>query len=146
MRVSFSLRRCQTITSSIGGNGNGGPSVIIPSRQKPDRHSAMRPAFRRRCVGEGKAESLPWRGPAGKARHTGATISRWERNGKGCGCSRLTDSAPDRYRNRSRLQAWLAQRIERFVRKEAAMILRSCKSFFASVPRRHFASCRFTPL
>ena len=35
----------------------------------------MRPAFRRGWVGEGKAESSPWRGPAGKARHTGAAIS-----------------------------------------------------------------------
>ena len=34
-----------------------------------------RPAFRREWDGEGKAESLPWRGPAGIARHTGATIA-----------------------------------------------------------------------
>jgi hypothetical protein len=51
------------------------PIFIFPSRQKPHRHSAMRPAFRREWDGEGKAELLLWRGPAGKARHTGATIS-----------------------------------------------------------------------
>jgi hypothetical protein len=45
----------------------------------------MRPAFRRGWVGEGKAESLPWRGPAGKARHTGATIALWEREGDALG-------------------------------------------------------------
>jgi hypothetical protein len=45
----------------------------------------MRPAFRRGWVGEGKAESSPWRGPAGKARHTGATIALWERKGETLG-------------------------------------------------------------
>ena len=35
----------------------------------------MRPAFRRGWEGEGKPESMPWRGPAGTARHTGASIS-----------------------------------------------------------------------
>jgi hypothetical protein len=47
--------------------------------------AAMRPDFRRGWVGEGKAESSPWRGPAGKARHTGATIALWERKGKALG-------------------------------------------------------------
>ena len=35
----------------------------------------MRPAFRRGWEGEGKPESMPWRGPAGEARHTGAFTS-----------------------------------------------------------------------
>lgn len=35
----------------------------------------MRPAFRRGWEGEGKPKSMPWRGPAGTARHTGASIS-----------------------------------------------------------------------
>ena len=34
----------------------------------------MRPAFRRGWEGEGESESMPWRGPAGKARHTGVSI------------------------------------------------------------------------
>jgi hypothetical protein len=45
--------------------------------------------------GEGKAESLPWRGPAGEARHTGATIPLWERKGKARGCSRLDKDGGD---------------------------------------------------
>ena len=36
--------------------------------------AAMRPAFRRGWVGEGKAESSTWHWPAGEARHTGAAI------------------------------------------------------------------------
>jgi len=28
---------------------------------------------------------MPWRGPAGEARHTGATIGVWEREGKALG-------------------------------------------------------------
>jgi hypothetical protein len=47
--------------------------------------AAKRPAFRRGWVGEEKAESFPWRGPAGKARHTGATIALWEREGDALG-------------------------------------------------------------
>ena len=37
--------------------------------------------------GGGKAESLPWSGPAGEARHTGAIILLWEREGKALGVS-----------------------------------------------------------
>ena len=38
-----------------------------------------------RMGGGGKAESLPWRGPAGEARHSGAAILLWEREGKALG-------------------------------------------------------------
>ena len=42
----------------------------------------MRLCLPARMGGGGKAESLPWSGPAGKARHTGVTILLWEREGK----------------------------------------------------------------
>ena len=42
----------------------------------------MRLCLPARMGGGGKAESLPWRGPAGEARHTGVTIGVWEREGK----------------------------------------------------------------
>jgi hypothetical protein len=42
----------------------------------------MRLCLPARMGGGGKAESLPWRGPAGKARHTGATILLWEMRGQ----------------------------------------------------------------
>lgn len=45
----------------------------------------MRPAFRRGWEGEGKPESMPWRGPAGHARHTGVSIPVWEREGEALG-------------------------------------------------------------
>ena len=40
--------------------------------------------------GGGKAESTPWRGPAGEARHTGATILLWETRGQSPWRSRLS--------------------------------------------------------
>jgi hypothetical protein len=42
----------------------------------------MRLCLPARMGGGGKAESLPWRGPAGKARHTGAAIQLWEPRGQ----------------------------------------------------------------
>ncbi len=45
----------------------------------------MRPAFRRGWEGEGKPESMHWSGPAGEARHTGASIPVWEREGEALG-------------------------------------------------------------
>ena len=45
----------------------------------------MRLCLPARRGGGGKAESLPWRGPAGVARHTGATIPLWEREGEALG-------------------------------------------------------------
>ena len=45
----------------------------------------MRPAFRRGWEGEGKPKSMPWRGPAGHARHTGVSIPVWEREGEALG-------------------------------------------------------------
>jgi hypothetical protein len=47
----------------------------------------MRPAFRRGSEGEGKLESLPWRGPAGEARHTGVTIGALGTRGQSPWCS-----------------------------------------------------------
>jgi hypothetical protein len=179
----------------------------------------MRPAFRREWDGEGKAESLPWRGPAGKARHTGATISAsgtkgrspWQfplEPGRRRSASLSRNAAQERHpcsgatppgalraglwasgrpaSREARVPAgqsenaapsrseagksatlktpaqptplliftgigqdyWLGsrQRIERLARRAAAMILRSCKSFFAPALRRYFASCRFIHL
>jgi hypothetical protein len=51
----------------------------------------MRPAFRRGWAGEGKAESSPWRGPAGEARHMGAATSALGTKGQGPWCSRTTN-------------------------------------------------------
>ena len=45
----------------------------------------MRLCLPARMGGGGKAESLPWSGPAGEARHTGVTILLWEREGKALG-------------------------------------------------------------
>ena len=42
----------------------------------------MRLCLPARMGGGGKAESLPWRGPAGEAHHTGATILLWETRGQ----------------------------------------------------------------
>lgn len=42
----------------------------------------MRPAFRRGWEGEGKPESMPWRGPGGTARHTGVSIPVWGTRGQ----------------------------------------------------------------
>ena len=42
----------------------------------------MRLCLPARMGGGGKAESLPWSGPAGEARHTGATILLWEKRGQ----------------------------------------------------------------
>jgi hypothetical protein len=42
----------------------------------------MRLCLPARMGGGGKAESLPWRGPAGEARHTGVTILLWEMRGQ----------------------------------------------------------------
>ena len=47
----------------------------------------MRPAFRRGWEGEGKPESMPWRGPAGTARHTGVSIPVWGTRGQSPWCS-----------------------------------------------------------
>ena len=57
----------------------------------------MRPAFRRGWVGEGKAESLPWRGPAGEARHTGAAISALGTKGPSPWRSRSSGNGADRF-------------------------------------------------
>src|SRR3546814_14217608 len=56
-----------------------GPDSI---RQSRIRHAACGSAFRRGWEGEGKPQSMPWRGPAGEARHPGVMIGVWEREGK----------------------------------------------------------------
>lgn len=49
---------------------------------------------RRGRAGEGTAESLPWRGPAGEARHTGGTISALgNEKGSALGVPRNTQTA-----------------------------------------------------
>ena len=48
----------------------------------PHPTRGMRPAFRRGWEGEGKPESMPWRGPAGIARHTGVSIPVWGTRGQ----------------------------------------------------------------
>ena len=50
----------------------------------------MRLCLPARMGGGGKAESLPWSGPAGEARHTGAAILLWEMRGQSPWRSRLT--------------------------------------------------------
>ena len=54
-------------------------------RLKAALPAACGSAFRRGWEGEGKPESIPWSGPAGKARHTGVSIPVWEREGKALG-------------------------------------------------------------
>lgn len=41
---------------------------------------------------------MPWRGPAGEARHTGVMIGVWEREGKALGVP-LKDRRSDPHRN-----------------------------------------------
>jgi hypothetical protein len=53
---------------------------LLPAKPHPTR--GMRPAFRRGWEGEGKPESMPWRGPAGTARHTGVSIPVWGTRGQ----------------------------------------------------------------
>ena len=53
-----------------------------------------------RMGGGGKAESLPWRGPAGEARHTGVTIQLWEREGKALGVPGSPKTEPSGFPNR----------------------------------------------
>ena len=67
----------------------------------------MRLCLPARMGGGGKAESLPWSGPAGEARHTGATILLWEMRGQSPWRSRLSGngagqapSAATRHRQR----------------------------------------------
>ena len=50
----------------------------------------MQPAFRRGWEGEGEAESMPWRGPAGTARHSGASTSASGNERAKPWCSRST--------------------------------------------------------
>jgi hypothetical protein len=56
----------------------------------------MRLCLPARMGGGGKVESLPWSGPAGKARHTGATILLWEREGKALGVPTNQETGPVR--------------------------------------------------
>ena len=60
----------------------------------------MRPAFRRGWEGEGKPESMHWRGPAGEVRHTGVSIPVWGTRGQSpwCSSSRIAlRSSPQRH-------------------------------------------------
>jgi hypothetical protein len=125
----------------------GMEAISLPQPQRGTRTAPLQ-----RCDAAGR----PARGPVGQRASgksggksaSGSVRKRRtlkERSGKECDLesSRSTSAALDRYRNRTRLMAWFAQRIERFARRAAAMILRSCKSFFAPALRRYFASCRF---
>jgi hypothetical protein len=56
----------------------------------------MRLCLPARIGGGGKAESLPWRGPAGEARHTGAAILLREREGKALGVPAYQETGPVR--------------------------------------------------
>jgi hypothetical protein len=55
----------------------------------------MRLCLPARMGGGGKAESLPWRGPAGEARHTGATILLREMRGQSPWRSRHSGNGGD---------------------------------------------------
>jgi|GEM_PF-5755378 hypothetical protein len=55
----------------------------------------MRLCLPARMGGGGKAESLPWSGPAGEARHTGVTILLWETRGQSLWRSRLSGNGGD---------------------------------------------------